>query len=127
MGDNSSLSDVERPKLGDDIYQHPLRPQMIGTDPQDGLPRVTSSLSMEDTLAPALAPETLVCMGDESAVAIRRGSGGVTSSVGSLGGWLLSPRRSTTLPASRPRCLAERSCGTGWTLSVPSASTTSGC
>lgn len=71
MGDNSSLSDVERPKLGDDIYQHPLRPQMIGTDPQDGLPRVTSSLSLEDTLAPALAPETLVCMGDESAFVIR--------------------------------------------------------
>src|SRR4030095_3442745 len=99
MGDNSSLSDVERPKLGDDIYQHPLRPQMIGTDPQDGLPRVTSSLSMEDTLAPALAPETLVCMGDESAFVIRDCWGEVMVSIdpsrvrwchefGRLSGWV---------------------------------------
>lgn len=81
MGDDSSLSDVERPRLGDDIYKHPLRPQTIGIDPQDGLPRVASSLSMEDTVAPALAPETFVCMGDESVFVVRDHWGNVLVSI----------------------------------------------
>jgi hypothetical protein len=65
------LSDVDRPKLGHDLYQHPLRPQGIATDPQDGLPRVTSPLSMEDTAAPSLSVDTFVCMGDESVFVVR--------------------------------------------------------
>lgn len=65
------MSDAERPRLGNDIYQHPFRPQPIATDPQDGLPRVASTLTMEDAAAPALDPETFVCMGDESAFVIR--------------------------------------------------------
>ncbi len=70
MGD-SSLSDVERPKLGNDIYKHPLRTQMVAMDPESGLPRVVSAVSMADSAAPPLEPETFVCMGDESAFVIR--------------------------------------------------------
>lgn len=65
------LSDVERPRLGEDIYKHPHRPQLVVMDPQDGLPRVTTTMSMEDSKAPPLDPETLVCMGDESVFVIR--------------------------------------------------------
>lgn len=60
------LSDLERTRLGSDLYQHPLRPQMIAMNPADGLPQVTSTLSMEDTRAPSLHPDTFVCMADES-------------------------------------------------------------
>ncbi len=80
MGD-SDLSDVERPKLGNDLYKHPLIPQAITTDPQDGLPRVASTMSMEDSAAPPLAPETFVCMGDESAFVIRGRWGDVLLSI----------------------------------------------
>jgi hypothetical protein len=65
------ISDVERPKLGNDIYQHPLRPQQVVTDPKDGLPRVASTVSMEDSKAPPLEPESFVCMGDESVFVVR--------------------------------------------------------
>ncbi len=81
MGD-SSLSDVERPKLGNDIYKHPLRTQMVAMDPESGLPRVVSAVSMEDSKAPPLEPETFVCMGDESAFVIRDLWGDVVLSVG---------------------------------------------
>lgn len=60
------LSDLERGRLGEDLYQHPLRPQMIAMNPSDGLPQVTSTLSMEATRAPSLSPDTFVCMADES-------------------------------------------------------------
>jgi hypothetical protein len=80
MGE-SSLSDVERPKLGNDLYKHPLRIQMVATDPQDGIPRVTTTTTMADSAAPPLEPETFVCMGDESAFVIRDGWGQVLLSV----------------------------------------------
>ncbi len=71
MGDGTR-NDVERPRLGGEIYNHPIVPQTaVGTDPQDGLPRVVSVISMEDSKAPPLEPETFVCMGDESAFVIR--------------------------------------------------------
>lgn len=79
MGENGSS--VERTRLGSDLHQHPLRPQGIATDPQDGLPRVASSLSMEDTVAPSLDPETFVCMGDESAFVVRDHWGDVLVSI----------------------------------------------
>lgn len=82
MGEGD-LSDVERTKLGSDIYRHPLRVQAMGTDPQDGMPRSASTLSMEDTLAPALDPDTFICMGDESAFVVRDGWGNVLVSVDS--------------------------------------------
>ncbi len=65
------LSDVERPKIGDDLYQHPHRPQLPVMDPQDGMPRQVSATSMEDAKAPPLEPESFVCMGDESVFVIR--------------------------------------------------------
>jgi hypothetical protein len=80
MGE-SGLSDVERPKLGNDLYKHPLRTQMVAMDPESGLPRVVSAVSMEDSKAPPLEPETFVCMGDESAFVIRDEWGDVLLSV----------------------------------------------
>ncbi len=73
MGDSESkLGDVERRRLGDEPYQHPLIPQTaVGTDPTDGLPRMTTSLTMADTMAPALQVETFVCMGEESVFVVR--------------------------------------------------------
>lgn len=60
------LSDLERTRLGSDLYQHPLRPQVIAMNPADGMPQPASNLSMQDTLAPTLDPDTFVCMADES-------------------------------------------------------------
>jgi|SRR5882757_3146382 len=73
MGDgDSELGDVERSRLGNEIYKHPLIPQTaMGTDPTDGLPRMTTSLTMEDSVAPPLEPETFVCMGDEKVFVVR--------------------------------------------------------
>lgn len=73
MGDgDSELGDVERSRLGNEIYKHPVNPQTaVGTDPADGLPRMTTSLTMEDSVAPPLEPETFVCMGDESVFVVR--------------------------------------------------------
>lgn len=72
----SRLADVERPRLGDEVYKHPLintsRPVM---DPSDHLPKQTSTTAMSDTLAPALMPETFVCMGDASEFVVRDGWG----------------------------------------------------
>lgn len=65
------LADVERPKLGNAVYKHPLRPQMVVMDPSDNLPRPAVASSMTDTTAPPLSPETLICMGDESVFVIR--------------------------------------------------------
>jgi len=70
MGE-SKLTDPERPRLGDEVYRHPLIPQMIAMDPSDQLPRPVSQVSLEDTKAPALDPDTMVCMGDESVFVIR--------------------------------------------------------
>ncbi len=70
MGE-SNLTDHERPRLGDEVYKHPLIPQMIAMDPSDSLPRPVSTVSLEDTKAPALDPETMVCMGDESVFVVR--------------------------------------------------------
>jgi hypothetical protein len=67
----SDLSDVERPRLGNDIFKHPIIPQVMGIDPQDGLPRSASTVTMADSAAPALDPETFVCMGDESVFVVR--------------------------------------------------------
>lgn len=67
----SKLADLERPKLGDDVHKHPLKPQMFAVDPQDNLPRNVSGIRMEDAVAPALSPETFVCMGDESVFVVR--------------------------------------------------------
>lgn len=69
MGDG--LSDVERPKLGNDLYKHPFRTQMVAMDPESGLPRVVSSASMEDSAAPPLDVDSFICMADESAFVIR--------------------------------------------------------
>ncbi len=69
MGQDSA---AERARLGNEIYGHPLVPQTgVGTDPQDGMPRISSAVSMEDSKAPPLEPETFVCMGDESVFVIR--------------------------------------------------------
>lgn len=76
MGE-SRLTDPERPRLGDEVYKHPLIPQMIGMDPSDNLPRPVSQVSLEDTKAPALDPETMVCMGDESVFVARDRRGDV--------------------------------------------------
>lgn len=65
------LSDVERPKLGNDLYKHPFRTQMVAMDPVTGLPRVVSGTSMEDSAAPPLDSDSFVCMADESAFVIR--------------------------------------------------------
>jgi hypothetical protein len=67
----SRLGDVERPKIGNSVYKHPLRPQMVVMDPSDNLPRPAVISSMTDTAAPVLSPETLICMGDESVFVIR--------------------------------------------------------
>lgn len=63
---SSKLTDVERPRLGDEIHKHPMSDQVLGTDPKDGLPRPAVSVSLEDTKAPKLEVETFVCMADES-------------------------------------------------------------
>src|SRR5882672_5236129 len=68
---SGDLTDVERPKIGDDIYQHPHRPQLPVMDPQDGMPRAISPLSMEDSKAPSLDPETFVCMAQDEEFVIR--------------------------------------------------------
>jgi hypothetical protein len=62
---------VERRRIGDDIFGHPLHPQRMGVDPQDGLPRAASTTSLADTLAPTLSPDTFVCMVDDSVLVIR--------------------------------------------------------
>lgn len=75
------LADVERPRLGNSIYKHPLRTQMVVMDPSDNLPRPAVISSMTDTAAPVLSPESLVCMGDESAFVIRDDWGDVVIEV----------------------------------------------
>jgi len=60
------LGDHERPRLGNDIFQHPHLPKVHPVDPADGMPRPASTFSMEDALAPALTIETMVCMEDAS-------------------------------------------------------------
>jgi len=68
----STAADPQKPRLGHDSYNHPLRPQTaLGIDPVDGLPRVTSAVTMEDSKAPPLSVENLVCMGDESVFVVR--------------------------------------------------------
>jgi len=68
----STAADPQKPRLGHDSYNHPLRPQTaLGIDPVDGLPRVTSAVTMEDSKAPPLSVQNLVCMGDESVFVVR--------------------------------------------------------
>lgn len=64
MGD---LNDLERPRLGDDLKQHPHHPQLPVIDPADGLPKMATATTMADSLAPALTLDTFVCMADEGA------------------------------------------------------------
>lgn len=55
------------PRMQDEIYQaFKNEPTPVGIDPVDGLPRQTVPHSLKVALAPALAPETMVCMGDVS-------------------------------------------------------------
>jgi hypothetical protein len=74
----AKLSDVERPRLGDHIFRHPLIPSMHAVDPSDNLPRPMTAVSMTDTLAPPLTVETFVCMGDERVFVIRDEWGEIT-------------------------------------------------
>lgn len=60
------ISDLERPRLGDDLKQHPHHPQLPVIDPADGLPKMATATTMQDSLAPPLTVETFVCMADES-------------------------------------------------------------
>jgi len=80
MGENR-LSNAERPKIGNDIYKHPLRTQMVAMDPESGLPRVVSAVTMADSAAPPLETESFVCMGDDSQFVIRGVWGDVLVSV----------------------------------------------
>lgn len=80
MGE-SKLTDVERPRLGDDLYKHPHKPTLHAVDPADQLPRPVSTVRMEDAVAPPLNPETFVCMGDESVFVIRNDWGDVKHQV----------------------------------------------
>lgn len=76
------LVDLERPRLGDDLKQHPHRIQSAPSfDPNDGLPRMTSAVTMSDSLAPALEYETFICMGDERSFVIRDSWGQILLSV----------------------------------------------
>lgn len=75
------LGDHERPRLGNDFYQHPHLPQVHPVDPNDGIPRPAASFSMDDALAPPLAVETMVCMEDATQYVIRDGWGNVLLSV----------------------------------------------
>ena len=65
------LSDVERPRLNDDLHGHPLTPPAHAVDPADNLPRPMVGIGLEDTLAPPMTPENFVCMGDESVFVVR--------------------------------------------------------
>lgn len=68
----STAADPQKPRLGHDSYNHPLRLNTgLGTDPVDGLPRVTSAVTMEDSKAPPLSVKNLICMGDESSFVVR--------------------------------------------------------
>ncbi len=74
----AKLVDHERPRLGDDLKQHPHHIQSAPSfDPSDGLPRMTSAVTMTDSLAPTLDHETFVCMGDDRSFVIRDGWGEV--------------------------------------------------
>lgn len=83
MPGKPKLTDIERTRIGDGgIFGHPLRPQtVIGTDPQDGLPRVMSQTTLDQTKGPALDPETFVCMADESVFVHRNDWGKILISV----------------------------------------------
>ena len=116
MGDKK-LGDVERTRVGAEIHGHPLVPQTgVGTDPQDGMPRISSAVSMEDSKAPPLEPETFVCMGDESAFVIKDSWGEpliklvpgrvrrFTFQDGSLG-WVAALSEDECSQAHRPTCV----------------------
>jgi hypothetical protein len=63
MGERK-FGDVERAGLGNDLQRHPLIPQTgFSRDPQDGLPRMVSRVTTEQTQDTQLTPETFVCMG----------------------------------------------------------------
>jgi hypothetical protein len=66
------VGDHERPRLDHMLYTDPGRaPDTIGIDPEDGMPRPVPATSLEDSLAPGLAPETFVCMADKTTFVIR--------------------------------------------------------
>ncbi len=75
------LGDQERPRLGNDIFQHPHLPKVHPVDPADGMPRPDSAVSMTDSLAPKLAVETMVCMEDASTYVVRDEWGKVLLSI----------------------------------------------
>jgi len=77
MGERK-LSELERSRLGDSIYKHPLIPELVGIDPLDGLPKPTTSSTMEAALDVPLTLESFVCMGDESEYVIRDEWGDIT-------------------------------------------------
>lgn len=70
------LGNPERPGINSDLYQHTHRPQPIGSDPSDGLPRPVSPVTMEQSRAPALSLDSFVCAEDASAYVLRRCYGG---------------------------------------------------
>jgi len=96
------LSEVERPRLGDDHYKHTLIPQLPIMDPSDNLPRPGATSTISDNLAPPLTIESMVCLGDESAFVVRDRKGTVivsftreqvefwpSAAAGGEGGWVV--------------------------------------
>jgi len=66
------LGDHERPGLDHTLYTAPDKPpDTIGTDPEDNLPRPFAATSIKDAEAPAMSPQTFVCMADRSLYVVR--------------------------------------------------------
>lgn len=75
------MSSQERDGLDYPLYQDSSKPpDAMGTDPADGLPRPIPGISMEDSMAPPLSVERLVCMADVSEFVVRDQFGNVTAS-----------------------------------------------
>lgn len=67
----------EHPGMAE-LGQHPDATLQIGIDPQDGLPRQTST-AWDNFLSPALDPETLLCMEDASSYVLRDAGGHIVA------------------------------------------------
>ena len=68
------LEDIERDGPDFTQYLESERPsESYGVNPEDGMPQPISMSSIEDTKAPALTPETFICMADRSSFVIRDG------------------------------------------------------
>jgi len=61
-----TYSKLVTPGPDEELYQHEPRPLAVGINPQDGLPQHVQETSLEDSYAPPLLPENLVCMADDS-------------------------------------------------------------